>query len=98
MFTKRFRSLQKQNGWTIVETAKKIGVSNDTISTYRSGATPRFKHLVKITAAFNVSLEFLVTGKEKKPTKDSDFAAFKKYYSSTSQAEKIRIKNFVREQ
>jgi transcriptional regulator with XRE-family HTH domain len=94
MFTKRFRKLQEQKGWTIPETAKRIGVSNDTISTYRRDSTPNFKHLVKIAKAFDISLEFLITGSDKKP-KSNDFNAFQKYFSSCSAKERKRIKEFI---
>ena len=95
MFTQRFRKLQEQKGWTIAETAKRIGVSNDTISTYRRDATPKFKHLVKIAKAFGVSLEFLITGSEKKTKGLTDFKTFEKYFKSCSAKEKKRIREFV---
>jgi transcriptional regulator with XRE-family HTH domain len=95
MFTKRFRKLQKQKAWTISETAKRIGVSNDTISTYRRDSTPSFKHVVKIAKAFDVSLEFLITGSEKKPKSLNDFNAFQKYFLSCSAKERNRIKEFM---
>lgn len=94
-FAKRFRALQEQKGWTIDETSKKIGLCADTISTYRRDSTPKFKHVEKIAEVFGVSLEFLVTGRNKAPVTQDSFKAFKKYFSSASVEEKEKIKKFL---
>lgn len=95
MFNKRFKSLQEAKGWTLMETARKIGVHVDTIHTYRTVATPKFKHLTNIAKAFGVSLEYLITGKDSNPKNLNDFSSFKKFYASLSPAERSKIKKWV---
>lgn len=95
MFNKRFKALQQAKGWTLMETARQIGVHVDTIHTYRTIAKPKFKHLPKIAKAFNVSLEYLITGKDSNPKNLNDFGSFKKFYSSLSADEQSRIKKWI---
>jgi transcriptional regulator with XRE-family HTH domain len=96
MFNKRFKKMRLKRGWTLPETAKRIGVSVDTIATYQRDATPHFKHLVKIARAFDISLQFLITGKEDEQKEAmGDFATFKKYFNEAAVGEKEKVRKFV---
>lgn len=88
--------MRLQKGWTLEETAKRIGVSVETVCTYQRGTNPNFKYLTKIAKAFEISLEELVTGSEKqlKPVVH-DFAWFKKYYSYATRVEKAKVRKYI---
>jgi transcriptional regulator with XRE-family HTH domain len=96
MFSKRFRALRLGKGWNIPEAARQIGVSTETIHTYERDTTPNFKYLAKIAKVLDVSLEYLVTGSDKK-TKVvvSSYDWFKKYYASASAPERKKIHAFI---
>ncbi|MBS1508381.1 MAG: helix-turn-helix transcriptional regulator [Bacteroidetes bacterium] len=88
--------MRLQKGWSLKETAQRIGVSVETVCTYQRGTTPNFKYLTKIAKAFDISLEQLITGSdEKMKPLVHDFNWFKKYYSYTTRVEKIKIRQFI---
>lgn len=88
--------MRLQKGWSLKETAKRIGVSVETVCTYQRGTTPNFKYLTKIAKAFDISLEQLITGADGKlKPLEHDFNWFKQYYSSTTRIEKAKIRQFI---
>lgn len=61
-----FNSLLQQYGVSTYKVAKETGISQTTFSNWKSGrSVPKLDALQKIADYFNVSLEYLTTGKEK---------------------------------
>lgn len=60
-----FEQLLQQNGVTSYKVAKKAGVTQTALSNWKSGrSTPTTKTLQKIADYFDVSIDYLMTGKE----------------------------------
>lgn len=94
-FSKRFRALRLEKGWSIEEAAKRLGVSKETIHTYERDTKPNFKYLARMASQFGITLNYLVMGADEQPPLVKDFEWFKKYYASTTSAEKKRINEFI---
>lgn len=65
-FKDRLREEIEFKGFQIKEIASKIGISNSTLLSYidARGVLPNVETAVKIADALNVSVEYLVTGKD----------------------------------
>lgn len=62
---KTITALRKAKGWTQVELAAKLNVSDKTISKWESGAGyPEITIFPKLAEIFEVSIDYLMTGKE----------------------------------
>lgn len=65
MLGDRLRSLREKQNLTQEQIAKKIGISRGTYAHYEiNKRRPDYETLIKITDIFNVSLDYLLTGKE----------------------------------
>lgn len=65
MLGKRITSLRKQAGLTQEELAKKLNVSRSALSQYELGTRdPNYELLIKIANFFEVTTDYLLTGKE----------------------------------
>lgn len=65
MLGDRLRSLREKHNLTQEQIAKKIGISRGTYAHYEiNKRRPDYETLIKITDIFNVSLDYLLTGKE----------------------------------
>ncbi|MCL7871014.1 helix-turn-helix domain-containing protein [Bacillus altitudinis] len=65
MLGDRLRSLREKHNLTQEQIAKIIGISRGTYAHYEiNKRRPDYETLIKITDIFNVSLDFLLTGKE----------------------------------
>lgn len=61
---KTIASLRKSRGWTQVELAEKLGISDKTISKWESEAgMPEISQLPALSKLFDVSIDYLMTGK-----------------------------------
>ncbi|MGM0411608.1 MAG: helix-turn-helix domain-containing protein [Bacillota bacterium] len=61
MISKKLKELRKNNSLKQKELAKKLGLTQQTISKYESGIrTPNYEILVKIANEFNVSIDYLL--------------------------------------
>lgn len=68
MFYDQFETLCKQTGERPYTLARQLGVaSSSIISQWKKGSVPRQPMLEKIAEHFNVSIDYLLTGKEKQP-------------------------------
>ena len=67
MFWNVFYRLCTEKGTTPNAVAKIIGVSNATTTKWKNGAIPNGETLIKISKYFNVSTDYLLTGKENPP-------------------------------
>lgn len=66
-FSKILRALMKEKNMTIAQTAKAAGVSPSTIADWKEGASPEnYLAVQKLAEHFEVSLSFMLTGKEEK--------------------------------
>lgn len=66
---KIFKKLLEINNVTPYRVAKETGISTATLTQWKNGiSTPKQDKLQKIADYFNVSLEYLLTGKEKDST------------------------------
>ena len=72
-FKENLKDELKYQGVLVKELAAKSGVPKGTIDHYlaEKSASPIAENAVKIARALNVSVEYLVTGKESVPSKDS---------------------------
>ena len=62
---KTIASLRAQKGWTQLDLAKKLNVSDKTISKWENGGGyPEITQLPVLASIFNVSIDYLMTGKE----------------------------------
>lgn len=62
------RELRKARGITMKELGDMLGVSESTISLYENGKRePSYELLLKIAEFFNVSVDYLLRGEDKKP-------------------------------
>ncbi|SDI50139.1 transcriptional repressor LexA [Paenibacillus naphthalenovorans] len=71
----RVREIRKKNGLTMAEFAKRIGVSSGNVGDWESpnkSSSPSPVALIAIASEFNVSLDWLMTGKDKR-TEDPIF-------------------------
>ena len=61
---KTIANLRKQKGWTQVELAEKLNVSDKTVSKWESEAgLPEISQLPAMATLFNVTIDYLMTGK-----------------------------------
>lgn len=59
--------LRKEKGWTQAEIAEKLQVSDKAVSKWESNkGEPSIEFLPKLAELFDVSLDYLMTGEEKK--------------------------------
>ena len=79
-----FEEILKREGITISEAARRCGMAPSTLTDWRAGRyTPKADKMQKIAEVFNVSLEYLMTGKDT----EKESASGKKYYFSDETAE-----------
>lgn len=65
---KMIAALRKEQGWTQVDLAEKLNISDKTISKWESEAGyPEFTMLPQLANMFDVSLDYLMTGKKTEP-------------------------------
>ena len=104
----RIRELRKQNDMTMKQLGEKLGLGESTISQYETGKRePDIKTLLKISECFNVSVDYLMTGKDMEFTvemadKDSELLFMEKRIkeyalklSKLSEEDKIQIMNMI---
>ena len=61
---KTIAELRKAKGWTQVELAEKLGVSDKAVSKWESeGGFPEITQLPVLASIFDVSIDYLMTGK-----------------------------------
>ena len=60
----RITKLRKENGWSQMMLAEKLNVSDKTVSKWENGGMPGIDLFPKLAQLFNVSIDYLMTGKE----------------------------------
>ena len=65
---KTIAELRKAKGWTQIELAEKLNVSDKAVSKWESeGGFPEITQLPVLAKIFDVSIDYLMTGKETEP-------------------------------
>ena len=65
---KTIAELRKAKGWTQVELAEKLGVSDKAVSKWESeGGFPEITQLPVLASIFDVSIDYLMIGKKEEP-------------------------------
>ena len=59
---KRIATLRKQNGWSQVELASMLNVSDKSVSKWENGGMPGIDLLPKLSKIFNTSIDYLLLG------------------------------------
>ena len=64
----RIKKLRKKKGMTQLELAEKVHVTDKAVSKWETGeGNPEITILIELAKIFEVSLDYLLTGKEKEP-------------------------------
>jgi len=59
------REIRKKKGYSQLKVAMDLTISRESISYYESGKrSPDIEMLIKLSEYFNVSIDYLITGKE----------------------------------
>lgn len=62
----RILKLMKEHNYTAKKTTELLGVSQSTISDWKSGRIkPSIEHIIKLSQIFNVSTDYILTGLDK---------------------------------
>ena len=65
------RMIRKQKGYSQLKVAMDLSISREALSYYESGKrSPDVKMLLRLSEYFDVSIHFLITGKEFESKKD----------------------------
>lgn len=67
MFYENLDKLCKSRGETVTSLAKKLNLSTSKVTAWKRGSIPKGEILLKIAKYFNVSTDYLLTGKEYNP-------------------------------
>ena len=71
-----------------------LGISKNQFTDWKSGRIKSYnKHLDKIAAFFDVSVDYLITGREIQQTENSDLA---KLYNQLDDTDKNEVKDFIK--
>lgn len=69
----KLREIRKKCGITMKELGAEIGVAESTISQYETGKRqPDYETLLKLGEFFGVSVDYILTGKEKAPAPEDE--------------------------
>ncbi|WP_018931330.1 helix-turn-helix domain-containing protein [Gracilibacillus lacisalsi] len=72
-FHERLKQCREKNDLRQNEVAKKIGVRNNTLSSYESGKrTPDYETLNKLADLYDVSIDYLINGSSRKKEAESE--------------------------
>lgn len=78
-----FEQLLREKGVTPYRVAKDSGVTQTSLSNWKSGkSVPSFSTLQKIADYFDVTVDYLMTGKEEKQQPSNDFSELEGVYLS----------------
>ena len=69
---KRIAELRKNKGWSQMELAEQLNVSDKTVSKWENGGLPGIDLFPKLSKIFNVSIDYLMVGVEESAEKLTD--------------------------
>lgn len=68
------REIRKKRGFSQLKVAMDLSISREALSYYESGKrSPDIKMLLRLSEYFDVSIDYLITGKEFKSKKGNSF-------------------------
>ena len=70
---KRIAKLRKENGWSQVELAGLLNVSDKAVSKWENGGMPGVDLFPKLSKVFNVSIDYLMLGEESELDEENKF-------------------------
>lgn len=96
-----FEMLCEKNGITPYKVGKETGIATSTLSDWKNGkSTPKQDKLKLISDFFNVSVDYLMTGKEKEkpdiPTFEPEHLELIELYSKLKEEQKSAVLNLLR--
>ena len=74
MFWEQYQKLCQKLGKSPNGVAKELGLSSGTVTFWKNGKIPKSDTLQKIADYFNVTVDYLLTGKEKAPSTEVEEA------------------------
>ena len=74
MFWEQYQKLCQNLGKSPNGVAKELGLSSGTVTFWKNGKIPKSDTLQKIADYFNVTVDYLLTGKEKAPSTEVEEA------------------------
>lgn len=90
-FHERLRAMRENRGMKQNEAAAKIGIKNNTLSSYESGdRQPDYNTLIKIADLYEVSVEYLLRGKASNDKNDGNLFFFDTRGLSDDEIEDIK--------
>ncbi len=93
----RIQYLMEQNNITPSKLCSDLGLAKSSITDWKKGkAKPSVEALVKISEYFNVSLDWLITGKEYKKEITEDEEEILKMYSQLDFEKKAEVRGFLK--
>ena len=69
---KRIAILRKQKGWSQMELAEKLNVTDKAVSKWENGGMPSIDLLPKLSEIFNVTIDHLILGDKENEKKSQD--------------------------
>lgn len=99
-FKDRLRGEIEYKGLLVKEMSAALGISNSTFLSYidARGALPNVENAVKIAKYLGVTVEYLVTGEDSRPTPDSKYSNIKeitKDLASLDEAQLAVLKRMI---
>ena len=96
----RIKNLRKEKGWTQLQLAEKLNVTDKAVSKWEVGeANPDLSSIVNIASLFGVTIDFLLTGKveeEKISLDDMDASKRMEYLIKKDDAENFAKYDYIR--
>lgn len=88
------KQLRKNAGMTLQELADKLGTSNQTVSNWENEKTePDIKSLIKLSALFGCSIDYIITGK----VFDEEFVVLRRADYDQLMSELTKINNILKD-
>jgi transcriptional regulator with XRE-family HTH domain len=97
MFWLKFSYLCAGQGKSANAVAKELGIPSGSITAWSKGAVPRNATLLKIAEYFSVSVDYLLSNNEKKPTPQTESELSRKFATLTAEEaqDAMRYINFL---
>ena len=97
-FWDRFYELCVKNGTKPNPVAKELGISSGAVTKWKNGSIPDPDMLIKISNKFDVSIDYLLTGKtsQSEPSQTDEITQrFREKYNHLSETDKERLESIL---
>lgn len=95
MFYKQLELLCKQNETSVSAVIQHLGMSKGSITSWKNGVVPKGDSIIKLAEYFNVSIDYLLTGKITNDTLQDDELELLSLYRALSQSGKTACKAYM---